>query len=104
MRIVYLSASGSLGGAETALLNLLGGLRLARPKHHLHVIAAADGPLLGRLAELGVQGSVLPFPKVLANTGDDGSRRGGCWRRGLEHARLAPAVAGYARQLSCLLR
>jgi glycosyltransferase involved in cell wall biosynthesis len=103
MRIVYLSASGSLGGAETALLNLLGGLRQARPNHHLHVIAAADGPLLGRLAELGVQGSVLPFPKVLANTGDGGSK-GGCLGRGLEYVRLAPAVAGYARQLSCLLR
>jgi glycosyltransferase involved in cell wall biosynthesis len=104
MRIVYLSASGSLGGAETALLNLLGGVRKARPNHELHVIAAADGPLLERLALLGVRGIVLPFPDVLANTGDSDWRGTSGWQHRLEQVRLAKSVAGYAHRLYRLVR
>ena len=104
MRIVYLSASGSLGGAETALLNLLGGVRRVRPDYDLHVIAAADGPLLSRLATLGVGSTVLPFPSSLAAVGSSWSGGGFLWQQGLDRVRLSAAIVGYVRQLFRLLR
>ena len=48
MRIVFLNPSGQLGGAETALLDLLAAVRDARPAWALELIASADGPLVER--------------------------------------------------------
>ena len=49
MRIVFLNPSGELGGAETALLDMLAALTEARPTWDLELIASADGPLLAWL-------------------------------------------------------
>ncbi len=93
MKIVYLSASGALGGAETALLGLLQGMRQTRPLDELHVIAAEDGPLLRRLEGCGVTGHVLPFPSGLASTGEtQGGGRSRLWSQassGIEALRYA---------------
>lgn len=76
MRIVFLDPSGELGGAETALLDLLASLREARPSWALHLVAVADAPLATRARALGVPVTVLPFPPSIARLGEWG-RRGG---------------------------
>jgi len=73
VRIVYLSPSGKLGGAERSLLDVLASLRAARPDWSLRLITASDGPLAFRAAALGVPSTVVPFPESLARLGDAGA-------------------------------
>lgn len=70
MKIAFLNPSGVLGGAETALLNIISSLREAQPHWELHLIASADGLLIERARSLGVTTTVLPLPKSLASLGD----------------------------------
>ena len=69
MRIVFLNPSGELGGAETALLELLAAIREARPAWTMSLIASAGGPLIDRAARLGVPSHALTFPASLAQLG-----------------------------------
>jgi hypothetical protein len=64
MRIVYLSASGTLGGAERVLLDLLATLRQSEPEWDLRLFAPAAGPLTEHASSLGVTVVVLPFPAL----------------------------------------
>src|SRR5438105_8792407 len=73
MKIVFLSASGQLGGAERELLDLLAALREERPNWDLALICAAEGPVLERARQLGVSVSVVPFPRPVAALGDAGA-------------------------------
>lgn len=102
MRVAFLSASGRIGGAERALLDLLASLRAAEPGWDLHLVVLAAGPLGDRAAELGVTVHPLPLPAALERTGDAG---GGS--RVVLLARLlaaAPAGAGWLVRLRRLLR
>ncbi|HEX6041373.1 MAG TPA: hypothetical protein VFZ20_25195, partial [Longimicrobium sp.] len=100
--MVYLSASGALGGAERALLDLVASLRAAEPSWRLTVIAAEEGPLPERVRALGADARVLPFPRALAGLGDAGAPADG---RGLRMgiARAAPGAALYLARLRRLL-
>lgn len=101
MRIVFLNPGGELGGAETALLELVGALTDARPSWALHLIAAAPGPLLERARRLGMSATSLNFPPSLARLGEWG-RRGSLANRlllGAAAARAALPVLSYASQL-----
>lgn len=91
MRVVFLNPSGELGGAETALLEMLAAVRAARPDWALGLVASADGPLVERASALGVQSGALKFPRSLARLGEWG-------QRGLFGARLrlGAAVSGAA--------
>ncbi len=89
MRIVFLDPSGELGGAETALLELIAALRDARPSWVLNLIAAATGPFIDRAAGLGIGARSLPFPASLARLGEWG-RRGSLTNQ----AALVAAAAG----------
>ena len=73
MRIVFLSPSGELGGAETALLDMLAAIREARPTWTLALIAASGGPLVAKAAA-HAQVVELPFPEALARLGEWGAR------------------------------
>jgi glycosyltransferase involved in cell wall biosynthesis len=75
VRIVFLNPSGELGGAETALLDLMTALRTVRPTWTLALLASAEGPLVARAARCGVQTATLTFPPSLARLGEWGSRR-----------------------------
>ena len=102
MKLVHLTTSGELGGAETSLLALLESLREAEPGWDLTVIVPADGRLPERLRAFGIRTRVLPFPRPLARTGGrmtEGGLR--AWPR-----RGAAAASGllYARRLANLLR
>lgn len=72
--VVFLSASGELGGAERALVDLVAGLRQERPALRLGVVVAAPGPLASILAKLGAHVEELPFPPAVAALGDSGRR------------------------------
>ena len=91
MRVVFLNPSGELGGAETALLEMLAALRAARPDWALGLVASADGPLVERASALGAQSSFLVFPRSLARLGEWG-RRGSFGAR----LRFGAAITGAA--------
>ena len=74
MRIVFLNPSAELGGAETALLDMLAALREARPSWTLTLITSAEGPLAARASALGIPSVPLPFPRSLASLGEWGTR------------------------------
>jgi len=91
VRVVFLNPSGELGGAETALLEMLAALRAARPTWTLGVIASADGPLVERAAAAGARSFALKFPLSLARLGEWG-RRGSMGAR----VRFGAAIGGAA--------
>lgn len=72
MRVAFLSASGRMGGAERALLDLIASLRAAEPEWELHLVVAGAGPLAGAALETGAIVHPLPFPRVLERAGDAG--------------------------------
>lgn len=100
MNIVFLSPSGELGGAETALLDMIAALRDARPAWQLSLVAASDGPLVSRAATL-IPATPLPFPGALARLGEWGARgtAGTRLRLGAGLLRAMPPVVAYARTL-----
>ncbi len=100
MRIVFLSPSGELGGAETALVDMLAAIREARPDWTLAMIAASSGPLVAKAAAYA-EAAALPFPNALARLGEWGTRGSVATRLRLGLGLLAasaPAVT-YARRL-----
>jgi glycosyltransferase involved in cell wall biosynthesis len=108
VRILYLSPTASLGGAERVLLAVLAAARAARPAPALRLILPDAGPLAERAAALGVETEVLPLPGDLAGLGDSGlrDRRGprawwGLFRRLLL---ATPAARRYARTLAAAVR
>jgi glycosyltransferase involved in cell wall biosynthesis len=70
VRILFLNPTGMLGGAESALLEIIASLRERNPSWGLGLIAASDGPLIARARTLGVDVRLLPFPRVLARLGE----------------------------------
>lgn len=107
MKIVFLSPTGELGGAEISLLDILASLRRAEPAWSLHLITASDGPLVRRATALGVSTTVLVFPRSLARLGDAGMA--GRSRMGLpvmarKLLAAGPAVALYTSLLGRMLK
>jgi glycosyltransferase involved in cell wall biosynthesis len=100
VRIVFLSPSGELGGAETALVDMLAAIRQARPDWALAVIAASNGPLVTKAAA-HAESVALPFPNALARLGEWGTRGSVAARLRLGVGLLAASVPAlsYARRL-----
>jgi glycosyltransferase involved in cell wall biosynthesis len=109
MKIVFLNPSGQLGGAERGLLDFMASLRAAHPDWELELVATADGAFVSRATALGVDATVLPFPRGLAELGDGGvaTRGGGLGARlrlaGTLARGLSPTL-GYVRRLRRHLR
>ena len=59
-----------MGGAESALLDILGSLQDAEPDWKLDLIVSEDGPLVAKAKSLGVTTCVLAFKPSLARLGD----------------------------------
>ena len=107
MRIIFLSPSGNLGGAEVALLNILASLRAAQPEWELELIVSEAGAVAAGAAALGVFTTVLPFPDQLARLGDASvglDEIAGRLRLLRQSGFATPAVAGYVSRLRRLLR
>jgi glycosyltransferase involved in cell wall biosynthesis len=73
MKILYLSPSGELGGAEHSLLFLMASLGAAKPDWQMQLVAGSGGPLIRRALEIGVQASAIDFPRSLSRLGDAGA-------------------------------
>ena len=106
MRIVYLSASGQLGGAERCLLDVLQSVRQEEPGWSLTLVASRQGPLLSHAAALGVETRVLQMPERIARLGDAttpgrGRRLVGVMIRGLG---ALTGLISYRRELRALLK
>ncbi len=104
MRILYLNPSGSLGGAERALLDLIDAVRKLRPGWALDLIAGGAGDFPDAVRTLGVNVDVMPFPPSFSRVGDAGA--GGPAGNGVSGSaaltRLslsAPQVAAYVWKL-----
>ena len=101
MRIVYLSPSGQLGGAETSLREILSAVRVTEPDWELWLILGQDGPLAEQARQLGVQVKVLPFPRGVARIGESNNGR---LRTLLSLLSQVVSVATYVRSLAQLLK
>jgi glycosyltransferase involved in cell wall biosynthesis len=100
VRILYLSPTGQLGGAESILVDMLASLRRAAPSWPLHLLAASEGPLLERVRALGVTAEVLPFPPSIARLGEHGAAAfGSAIRFGAQVALASPALVRYLAAL-----
>jgi glycosyltransferase involved in cell wall biosynthesis len=89
VKVLYLNTTGSLGGAEMCLLDVMAALRRSRPDWSLGLIVGEDGPLRHEAEALGVSCRVLPLPAALARVGDAGLKD----RAGKPRGRLALALA-----------
>ena len=69
MVLVYLSTSGHMGGAETALLALLHALAGQEPQWTIVLLLGQDGPLAAEAVRLGLQVRLVPMPPALARVG-----------------------------------
>jgi glycosyltransferase involved in cell wall biosynthesis len=108
-RLVCLTTSGALGGAETSLLTLLDALRRLEPGWQMTVIAPADGPLLQRCRDAGIAAVTVPYPAALESLGESATPKAGMsiLRRGRALWRLvlaATVLAPYLRRLRGELR
>jgi glycosyltransferase involved in cell wall biosynthesis len=72
MRLLFLSVSGGLGGAERVLLDAVAALRQLHRDWALRVICLGDGPLATDLAARGAEVCVLPLPDRFAALGESG--------------------------------
>jgi glycosyltransferase involved in cell wall biosynthesis len=105
MRVIYLSPSGQLGGAETSLLEVLASLRHAQPLWTLHLVMAADGPLGARARALGVSAAVVPFAPSIARLGEsEGGSAGHRLRFMWQLARAAAPIAVYLARIRAAIR
>ena len=75
MRVLFLSGSGGLGGAERALVDIIASLRLAQPSWTLHLIAPSDGPLVAASTCMGATADVLPLGEAVSRLGESSADR-----------------------------
>jgi glycosyltransferase involved in cell wall biosynthesis len=71
-RILYLSPTAQLGGAEHSLLDLAGGLD--RLRYEPRLLCLGEGPLLAEASRRGVAGEVVGAPAGFARTSLRGAR------------------------------
>jgi glycosyltransferase involved in cell wall biosynthesis len=73
LKVVYLNPTGVLGGAERALLDLVGAVRHVRPDWTLELIVGSHGDLVAAARRQGIYIDVLPLPVAARRLGDAGS-------------------------------
>jgi glycosyltransferase involved in cell wall biosynthesis len=101
MRVLFVSPSAGLGGAERALIDALRSLRLVAPDWTLGVVATDDGPLVDETRRLAVDTTVLPLASGFAATGEFGRPAVATW---LRLAASGGAAVGHARRLRAYFR
>ena len=105
MRLLYLTPTAAMGGAERVLLDLLGMIGSARPSWTIGLIVGNAGPLVEEARRLGVATTVLSFPSGLAKLGDSGLLTPAQWLTFARHAAGGSlSTLEYARQLRAAIR
>jgi glycosyltransferase involved in cell wall biosynthesis len=108
VKIAFLDPTAQAGGAERSLLEILAGLRAARPGWALHAIFGAEGPIVSSARALGAQAVVVPFPPALARLGEarlNGARNFGAGLSlAMRSVRAMPQIASYVLNLRRTLR
>jgi glycosyltransferase involved in cell wall biosynthesis len=104
MKVVHLASAGELGGAELVVLDILAGLREAKPGWTLELIVPAPGPLQDRASQLGVTVRVLEWGPALERLGDAFAGRRHLVRLSVRMLLAIPAVIAYAIKLRAELR
>jgi|HubBroStandDraft_6_1064221.scaffolds.fasta_scaffold276210_2 glycosyltransferase involved in cell wall biosynthesis len=103
MRILFLSPSGGLGGAERCLVDLVASIRAYDSSVEVGVVAGSDGPLLPQLESLGALVVRLPLAQGLATVGDSGLA-GGTLRAAASTGRRLALGAIHAARYAARLR
>ena len=73
MKILFLSATGALGGAERSLLDVLGSIRRARPEWQLELLTLGEGDLNVLARRMGVAVYSHSMPRSVSRIGDAGA-------------------------------
>jgi glycosyltransferase involved in cell wall biosynthesis len=88
VRVAFLSPSAELGGAERCLLDLVAALRASDRGLRLVALVAGEGPLVDRLAHLGIPAEVVSMAPALERSGEGSLRRTlGAAAAALQHTR-----------------
>jgi len=105
VRIVFLSVSAGFGGSESALWQLVRGLRRLAPATDCVVVVPREGALSARVRELGATVRVVPMPDALASFGEWSLRGASAVaKRSAAALSAIAAVAPYQRALEGVLR
>jgi glycosyltransferase involved in cell wall biosynthesis len=91
-KIGIFNAIADMGGAEYSLLECL---RYLRNSYEFRLLVPANGPLKQRAEELGAIVDILPWPDVLASTGET-AKRPSLW----DVAQCAVSIRRQAKQVS----
>ncbi len=96
-RLIFLSVSGRLGGAERVLIDMVALARRRHPAWDIEVLSLEDGPLRGAVEPLGAAFVVRPLPPSFAALGE--------YKRSPLSTALAlttvfPALLTYKRELA----
>ena len=106
MRIVYLSGSGQLGGAERCLLDVMQSVHRLEPAWELTLLSSRPGPLVDRARALGIAVEVVAMPESVARLGDSAAqdRPGHLLGLGVRAAAALGGFATYRRRLRDALK
>ena len=103
-KVVYFNPTGTLGGAELCLLDVVAGVRAGRPEWSIKVLLADDGPVRSALERLGIDCDVLPIPSRLAAAGDSDASSTSPLRKLLRLSTTIPSTLGYFLKVRRALR
>jgi glycosyltransferase involved in cell wall biosynthesis len=104
MRVAFLSVSAEFGGSESALWQLVRGIRRLRPATECVVVVPREGTLSARVREAGGTVRVVPMPDALASFGERSLRGASAVaRRSAALLSAVGAVAPYQRALQSAL-
>jgi len=103
MRVAFLSVSAGFGGSESALWQLVRGIRRLAPATECVVIVPSDGTLSERVREAGGTVRVVPMPDALRAFGEWSLRGASAARRSAALLTAVSAVGPYQRVLEAAL-
>jgi glycosyltransferase involved in cell wall biosynthesis len=104
MRVVFLSVSAEFGGSESALWQLVRGVRRLSPATGCSLVVPREGSLAARVRETGADIHVLPMPDALSSFGEWSIRGASAMaKRSAAMISAVTAARGYQRALQALL-
>lgn len=98
-RLVCVTTSAELGGAETSLLTLLRALRRIVPRWTITIIAPDQGPFLDRCRDEGFGVRVIPYPQAVATLGEPNGANSGRLANAWNLSRAAVSMWPYLQRL-----